>query len=442
MLTRIQGGRVVDPGNMDKIADILIKDDKIIDVVPGDSKESIKTDANGLAPEINIIDASGKIVCPGLIDMHVHLREPGQEHKESIETGTRAAAWGGFTAVCCMPNTQPVNDSFQVTELILNRAAQADNSRVYPVGAISLGLEGRRLCDFDSLKAGGAIAVSDDGNPVMDDRLMQTALESAARSGLLLISHCEDINLAGNGVMNAGEVASQLGLSGIPNSGESVMVERDILLSERTGAPVHIAHVSTAESVRAIREAKFRGIAVTAETAPHYFMLTDAAVKEYGTHAKMNPPLRSSKDRAAIRKGLADGTIDAIATDHAPHSTSEKAVDFEKAPNGIIGLETSVPLGLKLVAEGVLSVPELIEKMSTGPARILGLEFGLRPGRFADITIIDPDAMTAVDANKFQSLSRNCPFDGWQLNGKPVLTMVAGKIVCQDGFDSSVLDRM
>jgi dihydroorotase len=386
-------------------------------------------------PQTRIIDANAKIVCPGFIDMHVHLREPGNEYKETIETGCRAAAWGGFTAVCAMPNTNPVNDNGQITEYIISKAVQANFARVYPVGAISKGLQGRQLCEFEELKASGAIAVSDDGCPVMDDQLMRKALEAAKSCGLLVISHCENLSLNAGGVMNAGPVADQMGLAGIPNSSESAMVERDIALSELTGARIHIAHVSTAESVQAIRQAKFKGVAVTAETAPHYFMLTDEAVREYGTHAKMNPPLRSTKDRAAIRAGLTDGTIDVIATDHAPHATHEKTVEFDKAANGIIGLETAVSLGLKLVEEGVISITELIEKMSSGPARLLGLENGIRMGRPADITIIDPEVTYQVDTAKFQSLSRNCPFEGWRLKGKPVLTMVDGQIVYEEGFD-------
>jgi dihydroorotase len=425
----IQGGRVIDPGNLDTTADIRIEHGKIVKITRIGKRAIPQPESRIADRESQTIDATAKIVCPGFIDMHVHLREPGQEHKETIATGARAAAWGGFTAVCAMPNTNPVNDNCGITESILKQADRANFVRVYPVGAISMGLEGRRICEFDRLKACGAIAVSDDGNPVMDDRLMQAALTAAKSNNLAVISHCEDLNLAAGGVMNAGAVATRLGLAGISNASESAMVERDIALSESTGAPVHIAHVSTAESVRALREAKSREIAVTAETAPHYFTLTDEAVREHGTQAKMNPPLRSSNDRAAIRQGLADGTIDAIATDHAPHSSREKAVEFNQAANGIIGLETAVSLGLKLVQDGVISITELIEKMSSAPARILGLVSGLQPGRPADITIIDPDVDYVVDVNQFQSLSRNCPFDGWRLKGRPVLTMVGGRIV-------------
>ena len=425
MLTLIQGGRVIDPGHLDAAADILIKDNKIVRIIEEGQQEAIERVARR-------IDASGKIVCPGFIDMHVHLREPGHEHKETIETGSKAAAWGGFTAVCAMPNTDPVNDNCEITEFILSQANRANFAKVFPVGAISIGLEGRQICEFEQLKACGAVAVSDDGNPVADDNLMQDALAAAKIHNLPVISHCEDLNLVAGGVMNAGNVASDMKLAGISNASESVMVERDIALSELTGAPVHIAHVSTAESVRALREAKSRGLRVTAETAPHYFMLTDEAVRQCGTHAKMNPPLRSVEDRETLRSGLADGTIDVIATDHAPHSSREKAIEFNKAANGIIGLETAVSLGLKLVQEGVISLTELIGKMSTNPARILGLENGLRPDRPADITIIDPHVAYKVDVKQFKSLSRNCPFDGWLLQGKAILTMVDGRIVFEE----------
>jgi dihydroorotase len=425
MLTVIKGGRVIDPGNLDDILDIVIADGNIVE---------IKQDAlaGGANKESKIIDASGKIVAPGLIDMHVHLRDPGYEYKETIETGSRAAAFGGFTAVCCMPNTNPVNDCRQVTEYIVKKAVKADIVRVYPVAAISKGLKGDRLCEYGELKDAGAIAVSDDGNPVMNSQLMRRALEYSSGFNLPVISHCEDFDLVSDGAMNEGAVATKMGLSGIPNAAESIMVLRDIALCELTGVPVHIAHVSTKESVRAIRDAKKRGVPVTAETAPHYFSLTDASIKDYNTNSKMNPPLRTEQDREAICQGLVDGTIDVIATDHAPHSIIEKAVEFDQAANGIIGLETAVPLGLKLVEAGIIDITDLIEKMSKNPARILGLKNGLEIGKTADITIIDPEISYCIDADRFQSLSRNTPFDGWDVKGRAVLTMVGGKVVYQD----------
>ena len=425
MLTVIKGGRVVDPGNLDDILDIVIEDGKIVEIkqnaLAGNEKREVK-----------IIDASGKIVAPGLIDMHVHLRDPGYEYKETIETGGRAAAFGGFTAICCMPNTNPVNDCRQVTEYIVKKAVKADTVRVYPVAAISKGLKGQNLCEYGELKEAGAIAVSDDGNPVMNSQLMRRALEYSSGFNLLVISHCEDLDLVSGGAMNEGAVATKMGLSGIPNAAESIMVLRDIALCELTGIPVHIAHVSAKESVRAIRDAKKRGVPVTAETAPHYFLLTDASIKDYNTNNKMNPPLRSEQDREAVCQGLVDGTIDAIATDHAPHSIIEKAVEFDQAANGIIGLETAVSLGLKLVEAGIIDITDLIEKMSKNPARILGLKIGLEIGKTADITIIDTEISYCIDADRFQSLSRNTPFDGWDVKGRAVLTMVGGKIVYQD----------
>jgi len=425
MMTLIKGGRVIDPGKLDDIMDIFIADGKIVE---------IKTEglADGEYPELKTVDASGKIVIPGLIDMHVHLREPGYEHKETIETGCRSAVVGGFTGVCCMPNTNPINDCKAVTEYILARAREAGTARVYPVAAISKGSQGEDLCDYGELKSAGAVALSDDGNPVMNSQLMRRALEQAREWQLPVISHCEDLDLAADGVMNEGAVARDMGLSGIPNVSESIMVLRDIALSELTGASIHIAHVSTMESVRAIREAKTRDVAVTAETAPHYFTLTDASVKGYNTNMKMNPPLRSIHDRETVRQGLADGTIDVIATDHAPHSSIEKSVEFQKAPNGVIGLETALSLGFNLVDDGILTLQGLIEKMSTNPARILGLENGLTVGQPADITIVDPGRSYRVNADRFKSLSRNTPFDGWDMKGKTVLTMVGGKIVYQE----------
>ncbi|HPA16032.1 MAG TPA: dihydroorotase, partial [Desulfobacterales bacterium] len=331
----IKGGRVLDPGNLDGRYDILVEGGKIADIRPFGTTE-IRD------PDTRIIDAAEKWVVPGLIDMHVHLREPGQEYKETIETGCMAAAHGGFTAVCAMPNTNPVNDNAQVSRYIVRRAGEAGGARVYPVAAISRGLEGNLLCEYGELKEAGVIAVSDDGRPVVNSRLMRRALEYAGGFGLPVISHCEDLDLAEGGVMNEGALATRMGLAGIPNAAESIMVMRDIALCELTGAPLHIAHVSTTESVRAIRDAKERGAPVTAETAPHYFTLTEDSVEKYNTNAKMNPPLRAPRDREAVMRGIADGAIDVIATDHAPQSRIEKDVEFDRAANGIIGLETSL----------------------------------------------------------------------------------------------------
>lgn len=425
----IKDGRVIDPGNMDAVRDILILDGKIEVIATPGTKLPLLT-------EIQVVAAKGKIVTPGLIDMHVHLREPGFEYKETIGTGRRAASCGGFTAVCSMPNTQPVCDRKSVVEKIKNKAAGMGVD-VYPVAAISRNLAGKALCDFVELKAAGAIAVSDDGNPVVDNQLMRHALEQAGKAGLPVISHCEYPDLVAGGSMNEGELASRMGRRGIPNAAESIMVMRDIALSELTGIPVHIAHVSTRESVRVIREAKHRGIPVTAETAPHYFILTEEAVETIGANAKMNPPLRSRIDREAVRKGIGDGTIDVIASDHAPHADAEKAACFEEAPNGIVGMETSVSLTLKMVETGMMTMERLVEAMSSRPARILGLTRGIRKGAEANLTIIDPERIYRVDALEFQSLSRNTPFDGWKMKGKPVLTMVRGRIVyIDDCFDT------
>ena len=415
MLMLIRGGRVIDPGNLDGIMDILIEDGKIVEIKKNILTSSKYSESLIEHPDTKIIDAYGKIVTPGLIDMHVHLREPGYEYKETIETGCRAAAFGGFTAVCTMPNTKPVNDCRQVTEYIIKKAQVADTIRVYPVAAISQGLEGNGLCEYGELKEAGAVALSDDGKPVINSQLMRKALEYAKGFGLLIISHCEDLDLVAGGVMNEGAVSTRVGLAGIPNAAESIMVMRDIALCELTGTPIHIAHVSTMESVRAIRDAKTRGLSVTAETAPHYFTITEESVKDYNTNMKMNPPLRSNHDREAVCQGLTDGTIDVIATDHAPHSFIEKEVEFDLAANGIIGLETSLSLSLKLVENGVITITDLVEKMSKNPARILGLENDLTVGRPADITIIDPDRSYQVDADSFQSLSRNTPFGGWNM---------------------------
>ena len=421
----IKGARLIDPGRCDSVRDVLISRGRIEAVQP----------AGTLALErenLQIIEAAGLWLTPGLIDMHVHFREPGQEYKETILSGARAAAAGGFTAVCTMPNTQPVNDEGSVTAMILAKAAQAGLIRVYPVAAISQGLKGERLCEFGELKAAGAVAVSDDGHPVMNAQLMRRAMEYASGFGLRVISHCEDLQLADGGVVNEGPRATRLGLAGIPNACESVMVMRETALARLTGVPVHIAHVSCAESISAIRHAKEEGLPVTAETAPHYFTLTDAAVEGYNTLAKMNPPLRSEADRLAVREALADGTLDAIATDHAPHSVLEKELEFDRAANGIIGLETSLALGLQLVRDNVLDITTLVERMACAPARILGLECGLQPGAVADLTLVDPLKEWTVDSRKFKSISRNTPFDGWSLKGKAVMTMVGGRIAFQE----------
>jgi len=427
----IHGGQLINPGLVDGIRDIFIIDGVITQIAPSGKLADIPAEAGDRTTRI--INATGKIVTPGLIDMHVHLREPGFEHKETIASGCRAAVAGGFTAVCVMPNTNPVNDSPETTALMIEKAHKAGLARVYPAGAITQGLSGRTLCDYTALRAAGAVAFTDDGCPVENDKLMESALEAAGQLGLTIISHSEMMDLAGSGAMNQGPVAQRLGLKGIPNTAESLMVEREIALSEKTGARMHIAHVSTAESVDAIRRAKQRGVPVTAETAPHYFTLTDAAVEKYGTRAKMNPPLRSQKDREAIRQGLADGTLDVIATDHAPHSDEEKAVDFPLAPNGITGLETSLPLSLRLVADGVISMETLIAKMTRRPAEVLGVTSGLGIGKPADITIIDPDVEYEATPESFHSKSGNSPFIGWHLKGRAVATIVEGRIVHEVG---------
>ncbi len=413
---RIVNGRIIDPANkIDRIGDLVIKDGLIADAAqPG-------------AADLPVIDAAGCWVVPGLIDMHVHLREPGEEYKEDIVSGALAAASGGFTAVACMPNTKPVNDNATVTAVIMARAAEAA-ARVYPVGAISLGSEGHQLAEFGEMKAAGIVAVTDDGRPVRDSQLMRRALEYASDFGLPVISHSEEASLS-TGVMNEGPVSTQLGLKGIPTAAEAIMVYREIALAEFTGAHVHIAHVSTAMSIDLIRAAKARGVRVTAETAPHYFTLTDEAVIGYDTNTKMNPPLRSAADRAAIRAALADGTLDAIATDHAPHSILEKELEFDAAANGIIGLETALPLGLALVRDGLLDAGQLVRLMSTNPATMLGVTGGnLNLGAPADITLIDPHQEFVYAADQIVSKSRNTPFLGWSMQGRAVLTMMGGTI--------------
>jgi len=417
----IKNGHIIDPANkVDGKFDLLVTDGKIA---------KLGTPGSLLSNGAQVIDAAGKLVVPGLIDMHVHLREPGYEYKETIATGTAAAKAGGFTAVCCMPNTNPVNDSRSVTEFILSQAGKSASARVFPIGAITKGSKGEELAEMGELRDAGCAGISDDGKPVTSAAVMRRAMEYSKIFDIAVISHCEDASLAAKGVMNEGFVSTELGLRGIPNAAEDVMTGRDILLAELTGARLHICHVSTAGSVRLIREAKQRGVRVTAETCPHYFTLTDDAVRGYNTMAKMNPPLRTAEDVAAIKQGLKDGTLDVIATDHAPHGLDEKSGEFDSAPFGIVGLETSVGLAFKLVQEGVLTLADVVRKMSQNPAMILKLNKGaLSVGADADITIIDPDLEWTVDVSQFRSRSKNTPFGGWKLKGRAVQTIVGGKV--------------
>ncbi len=424
----LTGGRVIDPSrNIDEKLDVLIENGIIARCEENNNASS------KISQDTQTIDVTGMIVAPGLIDMHTHLREPGHEYKETILTGSEAAVAGGFTSIACMPNTKPVNDNQSVTEFILKQAAIADLTRVYPVAAISTNSEGTILTEFGDLREAGAIAFSDDGRPVMNSRLMRSALEYADSLGIPVISHCEDLNLSKGGHMNEGIISTELGLSGIPGIAEDLMVERDIALAAYTNTSVHIAHVSTAGSVEAIRRAKDNGLRVTAETAPHYFTLTDEFLRDFSTNGKMYPPLRSAEDVKAIKMGLKDGTIDAIASDHAPHSSIEKDVEFMFAASGIIGMETSLAICLKLVDEGILSLSQLIEKMTTAPATILNIAGGtLSAGSVADVTVVDPDKKWTIDVSTFRSKSRNCPFNEWQVQGKAVLTIVGGIIKYRD----------
>ncbi len=422
----ILGGRVIDPASqLDAVVDVFVEGGKIAAITAESERDAYPAD-------VHRIDADGKWVAPGFIDMHVHLREPGEEHKETIATGTQAAAAGGFTAVACMPNTKPVNDNQAITALILAKAEQCA-ARVYPVGAISKGSKGESLAELGELRKAGVVAITDDGLPVGNSQLLRRALEYAGSHDLLVISHAEEMSLSKNGVMNEGAMATRLGLRGIPNAAEEVMVYRDLALAEFTKRPIHIAHVSTKESVSLIRRAKKKGCPVTAETAPHYFTLTEEAIGNYNTRAKMNPPLRTAEDVAAIKEGVRDGTLDAIATDHAPHSDLEKDVEFDLAANGIIGLETALPLALQLVRDKVISEARLVELFSVNPARILGVQGGtLAVGADADLVIIDPARKHVFKVENIVSKSTNSPFLDMPLEGKAVLTVMGGRITYQD----------
>lgn len=424
MKTLIRNGHVIDPGRFNGKADVLIEGGKIAAV---GAKLLVKGDNSS---HVTVIEAKGLWVCPGFVDLHVHLREPGFEYKETIATGARAAVAGGFTSVCCMPNTQPVNDSRSVTEFILRQAASAKQANVFPIGAITKGSDGNELAEIGELYEAGCVALSDDGRPVMQSLIMRRAMEYALAFNLPIIDHCEDLSLAEGGSMNEGLVSTELGLAGIPSAAEEVMVARNVALAELTGARLHLAHVSTVGSVRLVREAKSRGLAVTAEACPHHFSLTEEAVRNFNTHAKMNPPLRTGADVQAVKEGLRDGTIDGIATDHAPHAVQEKQLQFDEAPFGIVGLETALPLVLNLVEEGVLSSEQAISKLTCAPAQVFALPKGtLALGADADVVLIDPDHTWVVDPSRFQSKARNTPFTGWTMKGRVMKTIVGGEVV-------------
>jgi dihydroorotase len=418
----IKNGRVIDPAtSTDKTLDILIDNKKIVAVETEIKDSSAKQ-----------IDASRKVVVPGLIDMHVHLREPGFEHKETIKSGSQAAAKGGFTTIACMPNTQPVNDNPKVTQFIVGEAKKNAIVNVLPIAAVTLNEMGEELTEMRALLSAGAVAFSDDGRTIKNGQIMRRALEYARQLKTLIIDHCEDSSLSAQGVMHEGPVSLRLGLKGIPSSSEEVIVARDIILAEKARAPIHLAHLSTRGSVELLRYAKARGIPVTAEVTPHHLILDDSLLESYDTHLKVNPPVRDKEDVLALQEAARDGLIDVIATDHAPHAPEEKAVEFDLAPFGINGLETAVSLLLdRLVHKNILTLHRLIEMLSTAPARILHLDGKgrIQPGADADLTILDLNKEVKVDVTKFRSKSRNSPLHGWRLKGAPTLTIVEGKIV-------------
>ncbi|MBI2816199.1 MAG: dihydroorotase [Acidobacteria bacterium] len=419
----IRNGRVIDPSQgLDALADVLVKQGRVAKIQPNIS-----------AADVTVLDASGMIVAPGFIDLHCHLREPGREHAETIESGGRAAAAGGFTSVLTMPNTRPVNDNIAVTQYIIQTAHDRSPVNVFPVGAISENSRGERLAPIGAMREAGIVAISDDGMPVMNSNVMRQAMSYASRFGLVVMDHCEDLDLTAGGQMHQGGNAVRMGLLGIPSSSEDVMVSRDILLAAETGAKFHVAHLSTAEALGMVRRAKERGLTVTCEVTPHHFTLSDEDIRDYDTNYKMKPPLRSPADRDALVQGIADGTVDAIATDHAPHAGSDKMQEFDLAPFGITGLETALGLALdRLLHRGHITLTRLIELFSVNPARIAGLDRGtLKVGSVADVTVFDPDRRWTFDVNHTFSRSRNTPFHGYSLRGAPTATIVAGNIVWQ-----------
>jgi dihydroorotase len=418
----IKNGRIVDPSQqIDKIADLLIEDGLI-----GSIGESLPDD------DARVIDANGLIVAPGFIDLHVHLREPGEEYKETIASGLAAGVAGGFTAVCPMPNSKPVNDNASVTRFIIDKAREADLARVYPVGAITRESKGVELAEMAEMRDAGAVAVSDDGRPVMDAQVMRHAMEYARDHGLVVVDHCQDLHLAAGGVMNEGRYSTLLGLKGMSCAAEESHVARDLMLAEMTGARVHIAHISTAGSVEMVRRAKARGGAITCEVTPHHLALSDAVVVGFDTNTKMSPPLRSEEDRAALIEAVRDGTIDAIATDHAPHHLDEKMFEFDRAPFGVVGLETALGVALTGLYHSAAAIPlvRVVEMLTIGPARAFSLPGGtLAVGSRADVTLLDLDREWTVDPQRFYSKSRNTPFGGWRLRGAVVATFVDGREV-------------
>lgn len=423
----LRGGRVIDPSRgLDQAADVLVEDGKIAAVGSG----------LGAPDGVQVHDVAGLVVAPGLVDVHVHLREPGNEDEETVATGARAAAAGGFTAICAMPNTDPVTDNQAAVGFIVRQSLRAGFARVHPIGAVSLGQQGERLAEFGEMVGAGAVALSDDGRPVVSGHLMRTALEYARTFGVPVADHCEEPTLAAGGAMHEGLVSARLGLKGIPAAAEEIMVARDLLLAELTGGRVHLCHLSSQGSVELVRRARARGVRVTAEVTPHHLALTDHACEGYDTNAKMNPPLREAADVAALRAGLLDGTIDCIASDHAPHAYDEKEAAFDDAPFGVVGLETAFAVcHTELVTGGVLSLPELLQRMSTAPARAFQLPGGtLAPGGPADIAVLDLSTPWMVNPDAFLSKSRNTAFKGRRLTGRAVLTVVAGRVVyARDG---------